>query len=166
MSKAFTREDDSSQDLPLSAPRAPLPPGVKNYLTIDGAEKFRAEAARLTQERAALGDSPEAKDRVLRLDLRLRHLEEILISAVVVETPPAQQDTVRFGAFVKVHDRSGHDLAYRIVGIDEADIDRDWISWQSPLARALLNKRVGETATFRTPAGSETLTILAISYQE
>jgi transcription elongation factor GreB len=162
MSKAFTRESDDSPDLPLVLPRPTLPPGIRNYMTKDGAEQLRKEAARLSEERSNRDLNVQVA--LTRLNLRLRQIEDILLSAVVVETPPAEQNTVRFGAYVTTLDSRGEETVYRIVGIHEVDLDRDWISWQSPLARALLNKQVGDSAIFLTPAGQQTLKIVKISY--
>ncbi len=79
--------------------------------------------------------------------------------------PPAPaDDRVRFGATVTVRDNAGEEMCYRIVGVDEADIDRDWVSWLSPIARALLNARRGERVRFKFPAGEKELEIVAITY--
>jgi transcription elongation factor GreB len=71
---------------------------------------------------------------------------------------------VRFGATVTVRNGRGVTLAYRIVGADEADPARDEVSWISPIARALLNARLGQKVTFRFPAGQDTLEITGIRY--
>lgn len=164
MSKAFTKESDDSPDIPLLPPRTPLPPGVKNYITRDGAARFQEEIARLAEERTALvsNSDPAAQSRLARLDQRVRQLQEILQSADVVEPSTTGTDRVRFGLNVTVRDQHREESTYRIVGVDEMDLDRNWISWQSPLARALLNKRVGEEVKFRTPAGEQRLEILGI----
>jgi len=169
MSKAFTREsDDDGQDLPrVSRPTSALPPGAKNYLTAAGEKGLRAELERLVQvERpaAALGEEADGRRQLQLLDQRIVHLQESLQSAIVVEPPPQPWEQVRFGASVTVRDRTGSESRYRIVGIDEADVDRDWVSWCSPIARALLNARLGERVRFRVPAGEQELEIVAIAY--
>lgn len=168
MSKAFTKEDDAhEEDLPLSRPV--LPPGVPNYLTAGGARRMSEELARLQEERSRLrGDlsDEDAAHRLRRLEIRLRDLGKRLESAQVV--PPREEPTgeVQFGATVTVRDGSGSDLAYRIVGVDEADFDRGWISWQSPLARGLMGRRIGDRVILKTPAGERILEILRISFEE
>jgi len=170
MSKAFTRESDAEQDEP-SLPRASasLPPGTKNYLTADGAERIRRELEQLTDvERtklASLPESAETKRQMRALNGQIRQLQEILRSAEVVPVPSPPREQVRFGATVTVRDARGTETTYRIVGVDETDTDRDWVSWRSPVARALLNARVGHTVRFRAPDGEVELEVVGISYQ-
>ena len=167
MSKAFTRESDDSPDPPAPArPLSSLPPGAKNYLTVDGALKLRAELDHLLQiERpqvAALPDPDQARRQLQILDQRIAHLDHSLRSAVVVPPPGTSEDKVRFGATVTVRDRAGSESTYRIVGVDETDVDRGWVSWCSPIARALLNARTGQRVRLRLPAGDQELEILRI----
>jgi len=99
------------------------------------------------------------------LEQRVRHLEQNLQTAEIVEPPAAPWDQVRFGATVTVRDRAGNESQYRIVGVDETDIDRGWVSWLSPIARALLKARLRERVRFRFPAGEEELEIIGITYE-
>lgn len=168
MSKAFTREDDAP-DLPL-APRLPepLPPGLKNYLTEGGALRLREELQRLLNvDRPRLNALPpdSARRELQAVDQRITHLHQSLQSAVVVPAPPEPHDQVRFGATVTVSDGAGRQLDYRIVGLDEIDLDRNWISFRSPVARALLNGRVGGKARFGSPSGEQELKILSVRYE-
>lgn len=170
MSKAFTREDDNAPEDPIAPlPRAYLPPGGKNYFTTDGARRLQEELNHLMQtERSAAvvdGDGPEAKARVQRIDRRILWLNESLGSAVVVDLTGQTPDRVRFGASVDVRDSRGVESSYRIVGVDETDIDRGWVSWLSPIAKALNNARLGQRVKFRFPSGEEQLEILRISYK-
>lgn len=170
MSKAFTRESDDAPERP-SRPRrtSPLPPGVKNYLTARGAVDLRAELDQLlTLERPrlmALLENDPAKGGLSSVESRLAQIQETLASATVVEAPPPPHDQVRFGATVTVRHVRGETARYRIVGVDETDIDRDWISWLSPLAKALLNARTGDELRVRLPAGEDQLSILGIDYE-
>ncbi len=169
MSKAFTREDDDAPDLPLTPrPAAALPPGVKNYLTPAGEQRLRAELARLLEiERpqiAASADKDAVKRSLQLLDQRIAQIQQSLQTAVVVPPPPPPHDMVRFGALVKVKNRKGEELDYRLVGVDETDLDRDEVSWLSPIAKALLNAKLGQRVKFRFPAGEDELTIINITY--
>lgn len=170
MSKAFTRESDDFPDLPVvPRPMSSLPPGAKNYLTPDGAQRLREELDHLVQsERPRLTSSPDAADarRLLQLlDRRIACLHQSLQSAEVVPPPAAPEDRVRFGATVTVRGGNGSEERYRIVGIDETDLDRGWVSWLSPIAKALLNARLGERVRFRFPAGEQELEIVGIVYE-
>jgi transcription elongation factor GreB len=167
MSKAFTREDDSDELPPPPKRSSPLPRGAKNYVTADGAKRLRGELERCMERRArvaAAGDPANAKLELQKIDQHIATLQAVLDSAVVTSPPEKPWDEVRFGATVKVRDTTGEESAYRIVGVDETDIDRDWISWVSPIARALFNAKVGQRVRFRVPAGERELEVLSIAY--
>lgn len=167
MSKAFLRESDHEAQLPeLPRASAALPPGVKNLMTAAGAERLRAEWRRLEENErpslaAAAAQDAEKRHELQALDQRIRHVRRILESAEVV-APAACDDVVRFGCTVTVRDRSGASDRFQIVGVDEVDFGGEAISWQSPLARALLNARVGDRVTFQAPAGRRELEIVAV----
>lgn len=168
MSRAFVRESDDRPELPIARPASALPAGAKNYITRDGADKLRAELRQLVElERPALSgasEDPEAPRRLLVLDQRIAQLEESLGSAEVVEPPNDTEQVVRFGALVTVRRADGEEDEYRIVGADEVDLDRAWVSWMSPIARALINAQLGERVRFKFPSGEEELEIVRISY--
>ena len=170
MSKAFTRDENEGPDIPeLIRPASTLPEGTRNYLTPGGAERLQRELADLMEkERPKLAGSTEdleAKRQLFNVDQRIQQLGESLGSAEVVQPPAGASDVVRFGATVTVRGSSGNDSSYRIVGVDEIDLDRDWVSWQSPIAKALMNSKVGERVRFKFPAGVEELEIVAVSYE-
>jgi transcription elongation factor GreB len=159
MSKAFTREDDAADQTPLP-PLPSLPPGVKNYITQSGEASLRSQLEQLLEQRSTLGASDRSQ-----LDQRIARLQQILATLVPV-APAAEGEThVRFGATVTVRYSSGNLETYRIVGINEIDLDRDWISWQSPLARALLNSKLGDTVRFKAPNGEQQIQITAVRYE-
>ena len=166
MSKAFTRDDDGVPDLPLPArPVATLPPGAPNYLTPDGAQRLREQlAALIERRRGSASADPEARRRLAPLDAQILRLQQSLDSASIVQPPPEPWTDVRVGANVKVRDQHGEEFAYRIVGVDETDLTRDWVSWCSPVARALLNARLGQRVRVQAPAGDLELEILDITY--
>ena len=170
MSKAFTRESDDLPDQPvLPRQSSLLPPGAKNYLTPNGTRQLREELAHLIQtKRPEIAASPagdDTKRQLQALDQRIHHLEQSLQSAVVVTPPVEPWEQVRFGATVTVRERDGNESRYRIVGVDETDIDRNWVSWLSPIAKALLNARLGQHVRFKFPSGEEELEIVAINYE-
>jgi transcription elongation factor GreB len=170
MSKAFTREDDVAEETILRPQLSSLlPPGAKNYITPDGARRLQDELTHLTEvERprfAALPDDADAKSQLAIVNQRIAQIDESLRSAEVVQPPTENEDVVRFGATVVVRDREGEQTSYRIVGVDETDIDHGWVSWRSPIARALINARVGQRVKFRFPAGEDELEIVSVNYE-
>lgn len=178
MSKAFTRESDTAVDEPArpAARESTLPPGARNYMTPAGAARLRAEldalvgearpaALRAIAEAPSENDAAAARRTLLELDRRAQEISASLESAELVD--PAGQDPTRvlFGATVTVRDEHDRELAWQIVGVDEADLPAGRVSWVSPLARALLNARVGDVVTLRTPRGEQELEVVAIAYR-
>ena len=185
MSKAFTREDDAPEDdFDGDDDANPIPPGSKNYLTPLGWRRMRDELSWLVRtERpevtgvvswaAKLGDRSEnadyqyGKKRLREIDRRIRYLTKRLEAAEVVD-PSTREDTdqVFFGATVTYAGASGAEQTIRIVGIDETDPARHYVSWISPIARALIKAREGDTVTLRTPGGDEEIEIVEVRYEE
>lgn len=180
MSKAFTREDDSDRD--ESPEPSPLPTGTKNYITPKGAERLRRELKDLLDvERpklvetvawaASLGDRSENADyiygkrRLREIDRRIRFLTKRLEAAEVIDPNQQKSETVVFGATVTVVDESERRRVYCIVGIDETEPGAGKISWISPVGRALLKARVGDTVTFLTPKGEEDVEVVSIEFK-
>ncbi len=183
MSKAFTREDDAPEDDFEGDDENPIPAGSKNYLTPLGWRRMRDELTWLVNtERpevtsvvswaAKLGDRSEnadyqyGKKRLREIDRRIRYLTKRLEAAEVVD-PATREDTdqVFFGATVVYARANGEQDTVRIVGIDETDPAKHYVSWISPIARALIKAREGDTVTLRTPAGAEELEILEVRYE-
>jgi transcription elongation factor GreB len=170
MSKAFTREENDGPDIPDLPPlTSTLAPGAKNYITSAGAQRLRDELQELVEiARPALANSQDdldAKRQLMRIDQRIMQLEESLQSAEVITPKRGPAYVVRFGATVTVRESDGNETTYRIVGVDEMDIDRGWVSWVSPIAKALLNSKQGERIRLKSPSGEETLEILDIRYE-
>jgi len=169
MSRAFVRESDDRPELPIARPAFPLPAGARNYFTALGAERLSQEIQRLlATERpplAALLPDPEAKRKLVVLEQRIAELKQILETAEVVDPAAGDPDTVRFGATVTVRRGDGEEEEYRIVGVDEIDLDRGWVSWLSPIAKSLLHSRKGQRVRFRFPSGEEDLEVVRIVYE-
>jgi len=182
MNKAFVKESEEDEDgsEPVGIPA--LPPGSKNYMTIEGHARLRSEFEQLLKvERPALvqvvswaagngdrsenGDYIYGKKRLREIDKRLRYLTKRLENAVVVD-PGRQEnlDQVFFGARVSIVDADGNEASYQIVGVDEADASAGRISWISPLARALMKARLGELVRFQSPLGLREIEIVEILY--
>ncbi len=168
MSKAFTSEE--TPDDPIVVPaRAPLPPGVPNYVTPRGLALLRAERATLEHEReivvASTGDEHERQRRLEITGVRLAALAERIASARVVDPRGHPRDDVRFGATVTLRDDAGLISRYTIVGVDEAAPAEGRIAFLSPLARALTGLGIGDIATLDTGSGTRELTIESIGYE-
>jgi transcription elongation factor GreB len=166
VNKAFTKEDETSAPA-MVPPRASLPPETPNYVTVRGLEKLKAELRELDEERGRLDPAtpdPERSRVLAHLALRRSALEDRLASAVLVDAAKQPRDEVRFGATVEVRAATGASRTYQIVGVDEAEPGAGRIAFVSPIARALLGRRAGESVNVRTPRGEEELEIVRIAY--
>jgi len=180
MSKAFVKEEGGApEDDELAAPE--LPAHGKNYITPAGYARLESELRRLVElERpevvktvawaASLGDRSENADyiygkrRLREIDRRVRFLIKRLESAEVVRSAGRDTDQVFFGATVRLKGSSG-EKSITIVGVDEVDPANGRVSWVSPIAKALLKARAGDTVTLRSPAGKEQLEIMEVNYR-
>lgn len=171
MSRAFVK--DESWEEPVIAPRAPLPDGVPNYVTPRGLQLLRDEQAEIEARRQAIDSDAALEDDERRrrgsvLATRLRDLVTRIAIAEVVVPGVAAHDAVRFGARVTLRTTAGgtdgEERRLRIVGVDEADPDQDRVAFTSPIAQAVLGKRIGQSARLRAAGGEETLRIEAIEY--
>lgn len=166
MSRAFVKdgnEDRPGEDLP-QRPISDAP----NYVTQQGIRSLREKVDTLAREHARLREAAEDFDKLqLAVNERdLRYFQARLESAIVVNVAHEPQGEVHFGATVKTEDEEGNIGRFTIVGEDEADVTNGKISWVSPLAKALMGARTGDTVTWDRPAGSTTLEVLDISYPE
>ena len=176
MSRAFKTESDSPE--PFAR--------VKNYITPNGLQRLKDEHQfLLTRERPAVtkvvawaasnGDRSENADyqygkrRLRQIDRRIRFLTKRIDAAEVVdpETPrPGRAATrVFFGATVRYANAAGKERVVSVVGTDEVDLDRNHISWVSPLARALMKSGPGERVVLHAPGSTEQLLILEVRYE-
>ncbi len=179
MSKAFVKEETAPEDPELEAP--PLPACGKNYITPEGYARLEAELRQLSEverpkvvetvswaakngDRSENGDYIYGKKRLREIDRRVRFLIKRLESAVIVRSAGRDTDQIFFGATVKVK-RTTDIKELTIVGVDEVDPAQGRVSWVSPIARALIKARKGDTVTLRSPAGEEKLEIMEVSYR-
>ncbi len=181
MSKAFTKENDGAEDQDPGE-SDPLPANVKNYMTPTGLAALQEELRWLLRDerpriveivswaagngdRSENGDYLYNKKRLREIDRRVRYLMKRLDNAEIVD-PKNQQglEQVFFGATVTYIREDDTKLTVTLVGVDEADLDRGKINWLSPVARALMKARVGDTVEVRTGSGAESLEIINICY--
>lgn len=171
MSRAFLK-DDAVQDAVLIPPRAPLPAGTPNLVTMEGLAKLQAEREALEAERSrVLSRKAPEQDRTRSLNEitgRLRLLDDRIGSAKVVRPSDQPAGEVRFSARVRVRTvrgaRQGLVRGFRLVGVDEADPSAGLVAFTAPIARAITGLQVGESASFGTPAGEEVLVVEDIAY--
>ena len=156
---------------------------ARNYLTVGGKKLLQAEfdelwhrrrpaVVRALHDAAAEGDRSENAEYIYRkkelreIDRRVRYLGKRLGDAVVVSQPPADRSRVFFGARVSVTDFDGNTHLWRIVGTDEADAGKGWISIISPMAGALLKRSQGDELEVDLPAGRQGFQIETIEYRQ
>lgn len=178
MSKAFTREEDTDDEL---EPSLQLPVGVKNYITPSGYCKLKEELDQLWKvERPALvrmvawaasngdrsenGDYIYGKKRLREIDRRVRHLSKRLEVLTIVDKPPADTSRIYFGAYLRIEDEDGAEHHYRLVGRDEIGDKPGYISVDAPLGRALLGKPAGSEVEISTPGGLRSWYVLDVHY--
>jgi transcription elongation factor GreB len=151
------------------------------YITAEGAARLRAELRQLWKverpevvkalsEAAAEGDRSENAEYTYRkrqlagIDRRVRYLSKRVDVMKVVDRPPADESVIRFGAQVELQEASGEPVTYRIVGVDETDAEKGHISIDSPVARALLGKAVGDSMEVQLPERIAEFEIVTIRY--
>jgi transcription elongation factor GreB len=131
MSRAFVKEDvDPPERSGRKRSASGLPPGATNYITARGAKRLRDELAKLR-------GAKENRERIIEL-------EQILGSVHIVDPPTVPSDGVTFGATVIVEDKEGVTDTFSIVGVDEPDLERDGVSWISPVGKTLLAADLGD----------------------
>lgn len=181
MSKAFTKEGDNDADDELDEPRG-IPEGSKNYMRPQSHAALCDELRRLIKEerpkvveivswaagngdRSENGDYIYGKKRLREIDRRIRYLTKSIDNAEVVD-PRKQQglDRVFFGATVTYARADDTEHTVTIVGIDEADMTQNKISWISPLARALMKARAGDTVELRVEGQREEIEVISVEY--
>ena len=154
----------------------------KNYITPQGFDKLRNEyTTLLNSERpqvvatvawaASNGDRSENADyiygkrRLREIDKRLHFLQKKMESAEVIDPKTLKSERIIFGATVTLENDEGNEIIYQIVGADEIDIKLGKISWNSPVAKALLGKKIDDEVIIKKPQGEETVTILSFEFK-
>ncbi len=161
--------------------RTPAPP-KSPYITAQGYQRLQQENKTLWLKRrevtkalaaaAAEGDRSENAEYIYRkkelreIDRRVRYLQVRLPILKIIDQPPANQGQVYFAAWVTLEDKNGNENNYRIVGPDEIDQQKNYISIDSPMARSLLKRNVDDQVNIETPGGKLTYWIAAVSYEK
>ena len=164
MSRGFVKEDDL-EHAGTDVPERQLSQHP-NYVTVNGYVQLEKLATELEQQRLSLSatkDEQQAQQKLAVINRDLRYVAARLENALVTR-PDLNAEQVLFGATVTVEDEGGANHTYEIVGEDEADIKANKVSWVSPLAKALIGHKVGESVVWTRPAGNAVLEIIAVNY--
>ena len=149
MSKAFTKEDDSELERNTRMRSiSGLPPGALNYMTASGARRLKGELA-------GIGDTQSE---------RAAEIQRILDSATIVDPPSEPPEEVLFGTAVEVQNAEGHSRMFRIVGVNEIELDPSYVSWMSPIGKSLLGVVVGQRAMLNVDGEFTAFTIVRIHH--
>jgi transcription elongation factor GreB len=160
----------------------PPQPRSSLYITADGYQMLQDELEALWKRRhhvtkalaaaAAEGDRSENAEYIYRkkelreIDRRVRYLQKRLPDLKVVRDRPSDQSAIFFGAWVRLEDEEGNESSYRIVGPDEFDVGKGYISMDAPMAKALMKKRVDDEVMVHTPKGDKLYYVVEVSYSE
>ncbi len=165
----------------MSRYRPPRPPGSK-YITAEGARRLREElddlwkvqrpqVTQAVSEAAAMGDRSEnaeyiyGKKQLREIDRRVRFLRKRLEGMTIVDRPADDTGRIYFGAWFELEDESGKTHRYRLVGPDEFDLSRGWISMDSPLGRAVMRKALDDELCVQLPQGEANYIVTDIRYR-
>ena len=167
MSRGFVKEDDQ-EEVPIVPQRAYLPEGMTNFVTRNGMDQLLAEKEALINEKENPGITDENEKRISLnyINAKLQLLNDRIAGARVVDLKEQPQSEIRFGATVTIRaEASGNIQIFQIVGVDEANIAKGKISFISPLAKALINKKAGDRITLKRDREDIVFEIMDIAYR-
>ena len=166
MSRGFVREEDQ-EDIPMVPPRADLPEGITNYVTDVGMNELLNEKQELLHEIEHLESINENERRIAlnHMNAKLQLLQNRITTAKIVDLSKQPRNEVRFGAMVTLTIGGEKKFEkYQIVGVDEADVSKGKISFISPIARLLTDKKVGEKAILKLVKEDRIFEVIKIEY--
>ena len=166
MSRGFVKEDDQ-EEVPIVPQRAYLPEGVSNFVTPYGMHQLLAEKQMLVNEKNNLNSANEEEKRIAlnHLNAKLQLLNNRIVEAKIVNLNEQPQNEIRFGAMVTLKIEASKNIqTFQIVGVDEADISKGKVSFISPIARILINKKIGEKVILKQAKKDIVFEIINISY--
>jgi transcription elongation factor GreB len=166
MSRGFVKEDDQ-EEIPLVPQRAYLPEGVTNFVTPFGMNQLLAEKQMLVKEKNNLSNADENEKRIALnyINAKLQLLNNRIAEAKIVNLNEQPQNEIRFGAMITLKTEASESIqTFQIVGVDEADISKGKVSFISPIARVLINKRIGDKAILKQAQKDIVFEIADISY--
>jgi Transcription elongation factor len=167
MSRGFVKEDDQ-EEVPIVPQRAYLPEGVTNFVTPFGMNQLLAEKQMLVDEKDNLGSSSENEKRIALnyINAKLQLLNNRIAEAKIVNLNEQPQNEIRFGAMITLKTEASKNIqTFQIVGVDEADISKGKISFISPVAKSLINKKIGDKVVLKRAKEDIVFEILDITYR-
>ena len=167
MSRGFVKEDDQ-EEVPIVPQRAYLPEGVTNFVTPAGMNQLLAEKQMLENEKNNLNNASENEKRIELnyINAKLQLLNNRIAEARIVNLNEQPQNEIRFGATVTLKTEATENIqTFQIVGVDEADISKGKVSFISPIARVLINKKTGDKVTLKQAGKDIVFEIIDISYK-
>jgi len=166
MSRGFVKEDDQ-EEVPIVPQRAYLPDGVTNFVTPSGMNQLLAEKQMLVNEKNNLINANENEKRIALnyINAKLQLLNNRIAEAKIVNLNEQSQNEIRFGAMITIKIEASENIqTFQIVGVDEADISKGKISFISPVAKVLINKKIGDKAILKQAKKDIVFEIIDISY--
>jgi transcription elongation factor GreB len=166
MSRGFVKEGDQ-EEIPIVPPRAYLPEGVINYVTQEGMNELQEERQNLINEKSRLDRSNENEYRIAVnfINAKLQLLNNRIAEAKIIDLAEQPQNEIRFGATIKFKIGGAQKIhTFQIVGVDEADISKGKISFISPIAKLLINKKAGDKVFLKRDKGDIVYEIMDITY--
>jgi transcription elongation factor GreB len=168
MSRGFVKEDDQ-EEVPIVPKRAYLPAGVTNFVTPNGMNQLLAEKQMLINEKNNLNGASENEKRIAlnNINAKIQLLNNRIAEAKIVYLNEQPQNEIRFGAFITLKKEAPKNiLTFQIVGVDEADISKGKVSFLSPVARVLINKKIGDKVILKQAGKDIVFEITNISYRQ
>jgi transcription elongation factor GreB len=166
MSRGFVKEDDQ-EEVPIIPQRAYLPEGVTNFVTPSGMNQLLAEKQMLVDEKNNLNNADENEKRIALnyINAKLQLLENRINEAKIINLNEQPQKEIRFGATITLKTEASKSIqTFQIVGVDEADISKGKVSFISPIARLLINKKSGDKVILRQARVDVVFEIINIAY--
>jgi transcription elongation factor GreB len=166
MSRGFVKEDDQ-EEVPIIPQRAYLPEGMTNFVTPFGMNQLLVEKQMLSDEKNNLNNANENEKRIALnyINAKLQLLNNRIAEAKIVNLNDQPQNEIRFGAMITLRTEASEDIqTFQIVGVDEADISKGKVSFISPIARVLINKRIEDKVVLKQAGKDIVFEIINISY--
>ena len=160
-------KEDDQEEIPIVPPRADLPEGVANYVTLVGMNELLTEKQMLVNEKSNQDNSNDDEKRIAlnHINAKLQLLNNRIVTAKIVNINEQAHDEIRFGALVTLKIEANKNIQkFQIVGVDEADISKGKISFTSPIAKVLINKKIGGKAILKRGQEDLVFEIVDIAY--